>query len=143
MKKVTGAYLMIVILMVSTIGVNISVHWCGDAWTGIYINGVEFLSDAGQAMKNGGCCEREDDCAACHHVDHQYQITSQYVRGQGVDIAPSVSSGQWLAGILPKIHLLYSVEEGSTDTAEYHYPPPLYQDATCSRRGLRAPPVLA
>ena len=145
MLKQFGSYILMFILMVSTIGVNVSVQWCGDEWTGVDINGIQFLTEAGQAMK-GSCCpdDDEDGCHACHHVSHKYQITSQYVGGQTVNVLSAWHAADWQPCVLPQIQeFLFTVEEGSDSAAGFYHSPPCHDDAACSRRGLRAPPVLA
>jgi len=143
MLKRLSTFTLIFILMVSTTGVNISVQWCGGEWMGVKINGISILTEAGKAMKD--CCMGDDGgCDACHHVSHQYQITSQYMGAQSTDIAPAPCTDNWLQGILPTLLItLPTVEEGSDSAAEYYYGPPCHDDANLSRRGLRAPPVWA
>ena len=144
MLKRLSTFTLIFILMVATVGVNISIQWCGGEWTGVKINGIHILTEAGKAMQ--GCCTDDDEggCDACHHVNHQYQITSQYLGAQSTDISPAPSTDTWLQGILPTLLItLPTVEEGSDSAAEYYHSPPCYDDANLSRRGLRAPPVWA
>ena len=143
MLKRLSTFTLIFILTVATVGVNISVQWCGSEWTGVEINGMHFLTEAGKAMQ--GCCmDDEGGCDACHHVSHQYQITSQYMGAQGTVIAPAPCTSNWLQGILPTLSItLPTVEEGSDSAAEFYYSPPCHDDANRSQRGLRAPPVWA
>ena len=143
MLKRLGTFALTLILMVSTVGVNVSVMWCGDEWTGVEINGIHFLTEAGEAMK--GCCTDVDGgCSTCHHESQHFQIQSQYMGGQGVSIAPAPMTTNWLAYFFTtSLTLSPTVEEGSDSSAGFYYPPPCHDDASYARRGLRAPPVWA
>ena len=50
MLKRLSSFTLIFILMVSTTGVNISIQWCGDEWTGVKVNGFHILTEAGKAV---------------------------------------------------------------------------------------------
>ena len=143
MLKRLSSFTLIFILMVSTTGVNISIQWCGDEWTGVKVNGFHILTEAGKAVQ--GCCmDDEGGCDACHHVSHLYQVTSQYMGAQSTDIEPVICTTNWLQGILPTLPTtLPTVEEGSDSAAEFYHGPPCHDDAYLSQRGLRAPPVCA
>ena len=59
MLKRLSTFTLIFILMVATVGVNISIQWCGGEWTGVKINGIHILTEAGKAMQ--GCCTDDDE----------------------------------------------------------------------------------
>lgn len=145
MLKQLTLYLTIVLLMVFTIGVHVSVRFCGGEYVGVSVNGVLFLSEAGEEMS---CCSGEDGrCDACHHIHCQYQVQSPYEGAEVLSIAPSLYGQDWLhgffQGLLSEVVSLDTVEEDGDDDAGFWYHPPGYSPWTGISFGLRAPPMCA
>ena len=134
-------YLLTMVLTVCTVGVNVSVQFCGGELMGVRVNGLHFLSEAGEEME---CCTSDDGgCDACHHVSHQYQLQSQYVGGQGVSIAAPWSTVDLGCGpaLCARLQSLPLAEGGCGASRPGEGPPGRCVEAPLSRRGLRAPPV--
>lgn len=148
MLKRFSSFVLICVLMVSTIGVQVSVQWCGAELVGVKVNGMHFVAQAGQEM---GCCAEDDgaNCGGCHHVSHQYQIDSQYLGG-GLAFGqaqPTVDDGNawWhaclCATVVPEWGLA-DVQFTEHETA-FSDPPPRRLQSFGGASGLRAPPVWA
>lgn len=140
MKRLASITL-IFILLVSTIGINATVHFCGGEYLGVVINGIQFTTDIGEEMT---CCMNENSqCDGCKHVKHFHRIQSQYMQGQQVNIHPLLSFNDWFHGDLPTLILSFiDVEEGGTET-DFNYLSPYHPIKLFDHHGLRAPPTLA
>ena len=142
--KRLSLYLLTLILVVATSGINVNVQYCYGQFIGVQINGLHFLTEIGEDMT---CCQdNESGCEGCNHIHYQHQIHSQYLVSQSVDISPTLSSLDWLHGDFPYCindYFTFAVEEGSDSRAGFYDPPPCYDNAIILQKGLRAPPVWA
>ena len=117
-------YIIISLLLVSTTGLNVGVHYCGDMFVGVIVNGVSVTTNDAQGMEN--CMDDNNQCS------------------QQVHTAPLISVDNGFICALPasKLLPLIVVEEGNTLPKQRWRTP--YNPKDYSRNsGLRAPPSSA
>ena len=132
---------MIFILVISTISINISVHYCSGEYMGFVVNGLHFVSEAGQTMS---CCTSEKTkCPNCKHVKHSARLQSQYTQGEVISISPSLTHCDWFHGDLPTLLPLFMTVEEDGQDVPFYYRSPYHLITLYEQQSLRAPPTRA
>lgn len=135
-------YIIISLLLVSTTGLNVGVHYCSDMFVGVIVNGVSVTTNDAQGMEN--CMDDNNQCSHCKTIHHKYKVVSQFMQGQQAHTAPLISVDNGFICALPasKLLPLIVVEEGYTLPKQRWRTP--YNPQDYSRNsGLRAPPSSA
>ena len=135
MMKELYTYLMTLVLMASTIGINVNSHYCSGEYVGSIVNGFTFITEQGEAMQ--GCMEKENDCPHCKNVKHCYRILSQFMKGQVSQTQPVVVQPDWFHAAFEQQSIPQPEIES---THSYYYTPPPLPDVLILNKGLRAPP---
>ncbi len=132
------AYSLLLILMVSTIGINVRSHYCGESYVGSVVNGFTFVSGEGSEME--GCMDDHNTCPHCKNVKHSYRISSQFMKGQVPQTQPLALSLDWFHAVCQAAAMPTFAFFEVAETVEYHYTPPPLTHPYMHVRGLRAPP---
>jgi hypothetical protein len=138
MMKKLYTYLMTLVLMASTIGINVNSHYCSGEYVGSIVNGFTFVTEQGEAMQ--GCMEKENDCPHCKNVKHCYRILSQFMKGQVAQTQPVVVQPDWFHAAFEQQSIPQPIVCETESTHSYYYTPPPLPDVLILNKGLRAPP---
>ena len=124
----------------STTGLNVGVHYCGDMFVGVIVNGVSVTTNDVQGMEN--CMDDNNQCSHCKTIHHKYKVVSQFMQGQQVHTAPLISVDNGFICALPanKLLPLIVVEEGNT-LPKQRWRTPYNPKDYSQNSGLRAPPT--
>ena len=132
------AYTLVLLLIVSTIGVNFSIHTCGGELLSVRINDLSITTEKGDEMD---CCSDDVGCQHCKFQQHSIRSQQHYTVGHVISVKPALSALDWFHGDLPFLyHSFITVEEGGGKT-EFFYQSPYHSCQSLPHRGLRAPPV--
>jgi len=124
----------VLLLMISTIGVPISSHYCGAKLVSVSIS-HEVKSCCKGMRKCSGCCKNES---------HFYKIQNEYTQGEILQINPDSH-----LSFLSDLFCLYpniTGFEGNIDSITIQYKPYIshyHEPVFISSGGDRAPPFLA
>ncbi|MFA6832649.1 MAG: hypothetical protein WCR36_10360 [Bacteroidaceae bacterium] len=135
-------YLLIAIMMVGTIGIDKSVHYCNGEFIGFETNGFTYKNEKGKMMSE--CMNEHSHCKHCKIIYNSYRIPSSLIQGVHVNTQPLLSYRDWLHGDLYSIldTLLLNLKDNKEDYGLYHLS--LYLSLKIPiTKGLRAPPVVA
>jgi len=124
----------VLLLMISTIGVPISSHYCGAKLMSVSI-----------ANEAKSCCKGMRKCSGCcKNESHFYKIQNEYTRGEIAQINPDSH-----LSFLSNLFYLYpniTGFEGNIDPITVQYKPYIsfyHEPVIISSGGDRAPPFLA
>lgn len=132
---------MVFMLLVSSISLNISVHYCSGEYMGFVVNGFHFVSEAGKTMT---CCDSDkNQCPSCKHVKHSVRLSTQYTQAEVINISPLLAHCDWFHGDLPTILPSFMTVEEDGEDVQFYYRSPYHPITLYEQQSLRAPPVRA
>jgi len=136
MKRL-AAYMLSLLLMLSTVGVDVRAHTCGDMLVALSLNGIEYTTDAGAEMT---CCKHGSGCDHCRHTHSHFQVDEDMMAGISAPDMPSMASFDLF---FEAAYLMFSEPESDLKTTQNYFYNSLFHPLKipdCS--GLRAPPFL-
>lgn len=133
-------FLLIALMMVGTVGVNQTLHYCDGELIGFVMNGFQYQNQEGDSMAKAMCMDMDSHCSHCHFVHYVYHVSS-FVQGAQTAVQPLVVLKVWLhgfSGVLPDPLCMIL---GGREKVFGLYQSPFHSLKIPLGRGLRAPPA--
>lgn len=133
-------FLLITLMMVGTVGVDQTLHYCDGELIGFVMNGFKYQNQDGDNMSRTMGMDMNSHCNHCHFVHYAYRVSS-FVSGSQIAVQPLLVSDDWFHGFSGVLPDPLCVVLGSDEEEFGLYQSPYYSLKIPLGRGLRAPPT--
>jgi hypothetical protein len=132
--------LLITLMMVGTVGVDQTLHYCDGELIGFVMDGFKYQNQNGDDMAKTMGMDMSSHCSHCRFVHYAYHVSS-FVQGTQIAVQPVLISDDWFHGFSGVLPDPLCMVLGSNEEEFGLYQSPYHSLKIPLVRGLRAPPA--